>query len=503
MKKWIKRSIFLILIVVIGAALFLSKPKESINYRTATVEKGNIETIVSAAGTLNASSERKEYAKIAGEVKEIFYVEGDNVEEGYPIIKLDSASIDSQIKSQEISIKQAELSKQNIQKQVNNLKIVAENDGYVSGLAIAKGSYVTNTMAICNIIKNGKFEIVLEYTYYPNNPILVGTSANITLLDSFTTLTGTVTKVSDMRKLITGNAQVVDVTIEVETTGYSLDGARAKAEVSNGLTVISSANTGVFKSINSNTVRAKSTGTVEEVYVNEGKRVQKGDVIATLSNSDLEASLQNTNLTLENLNNQLSLLKEQQKNYLISSPINGTITKQDVEVGDIVPAGTVLTTISDKNRMEFIVPIDELDIAKLNYDNEVRVTVDALSETEDAPLAGKIIDIPHQGITTAGVTDYYVTIEVTGNEKMKISMNANADIVVESVKDVLIVPVDAVIKENGKRYVDILLEDKVTIERKEVDVGASDITNIEIISGLIEGENVIIPEVSSGLFGMF
>ena len=86
---------------------------------------------------------------------------------------------------------------------------------------------------------------------------------------------------------------------------------------------------------------------------------------------------------------------------------------------------------------------------------------------------------------------------------MKISMNANADIVVESVKDVLVIPIDAVIKENGKRYVDILLEDKVTVERKEVETGASDLTNIEIKKGLTEGENVIIPEVSSGLFGMF
>ena len=82
---------------------------------------------------------------------------------------------------------------------------------------------------------------------------------------------------------------------------------------------------------------------------------------------------------------------------------------------------------------------------------------------------------------------------------MKISMNANADIVVQSVKDVLTVPIDSIIKENGKRYVDILQDDLVTVERKEVKTGASDLTNIEIISGLEEGENVIIPEKSSGI----
>ena len=82
---------------------------------------------------------------------------------------------------------------------------------------------------------------------------------------------------------------------------------------------------------------------------------------------------------------------------------------------------------------------------------------------------------------------------------MKISMNANADIVVQSVKDVLTVPIDSIIKENGKRYVDILQDDLVTVERKEVKTGASNLTNIEITSGLKEGENVIIPEKSSGI----
>ena len=82
---------------------------------------------------------------------------------------------------------------------------------------------------------------------------------------------------------------------------------------------------------------------------------------------------------------------------------------------------------------------------------------------------------------------------------MKISMNANADIVINSVKDVLTIPVDSIIKENGKKYVDVLLQDGVTVERKEIETGASDITNIEVKSGLEEGEKVIIPEVNSGI----
>ena len=498
MKKWIKR---IILIVIVGLVIFaiFNKPEETKTYRTSQVEKGNIESVVSGSGTLVATKDHKEYSKVSAEVEDIYYVEGDKVEKDYPIIKLDSSNYEATVKAQEIAIKQAELSKQNIEKQIKDLEIKSETDGYVSNLSIEKGSYVTNAMAICNIVKDGRFSVVLQFTYYENNPILVGSKANITLVDSMATMTGTVTKVSDMRKLIAGNAQVVDVTIETDTTGFSLEGANAKAEIYNGSMIITSANMAKFTSINSNIVRSKTMGTVQEVYVNEGKRVQKGETIALLENSDLTTNLQTVNLNLENLNNQLVTMKKQLGYYLIKAPIAGTITSQTVEKGDMVAAGTMLTSISDKDTMEFVVPIDELDIAKIDYDQEVRVKIDALEETENNPLVGKITDIPEEGVTVSGVTDYYVTIQVSGNQSMKISMNANADIVVNSVKDVLIVPVDAIVKENGKKYVDILHDDGVTVERREVETGASDITNIEVRSGLLEGEKVIIPEVNSGI----
>ena len=491
MKKWWGIIIFLIAFIAVGAVLYINKPEETLTYKILEVKRGNIENIVSGIGRLTASKEQKEYSRALAEVSEIYYVEGDTIEEGWPIIKLDSSSYDFKIKSQEIAIKQAELSKANIENQINNLKLIAENDGYVSGLTIDKESYVTNNMAICNVIESGKFEVVLQFVYYENYPIIVGTLANVTLPDSFSSLVGTVTKVSDMPKLIEGNAQVIDVTIEVETTGYSLDGASARAELSNGLTIIQSVNSNVFKSVKSSVIRAKTSGTVKEIYVSEGKRIKAGDTIALLENSDLETNLQDINLTLENLNNQLDILKNNLKNYLIYASISGKITNQKVKVGDMVEVGTLLTTITNKENMNLVVPINEVDITKLSYYKEVRVIIDALSETKDNPLVGKIIDISHEGVTDDENIEYYVTIQIKGNENIKISMKANADIVIESAKDVLYIPKYVLINENGKNYVDVLKSDGITIERKEVIIGVSDRANVEIKSGLEEGEKVI------------
>ena len=499
MKKFFKsgwfKFIIVVLIFILLSAMFFSKKDEPETYRTATVTKGDIEAFIEGSGTIVSSESRKVYAKAASEVLEVLHNEGDYVREGDVLVTLDSSSMDATAESQKIAIEQARLSINNIQKQISDLTIVANADGYVSELAITEGSYVTASMPICSVIEQGAYEIVLPFGYNETNKIQVGNAANVILTSNFATLDGVVTKVSEMRKIATGSAQVVDVTIRVNTTGYSLAGAQGKGEITvNGAKQISTS-VANFNSISSNIVRAKSTGTVQKINVYEGKFVNTGDVIAILSNDDLNTSLTNAKLTLQNLNSQNNSIKDQLDNYIIKAPITGTITAQNVKVGDVVTVGMPVLTISNKDILEFEVPIDELDIAKIDYDQEVRVTIDALKETEDNPIQGKISKLPLEGTTTAGVTEYKVKIQIPGEEKIRISMNANAKIITYSQKNVTMVPVDSVTKENGESYVTVVLEDGTT-ERKLVELGERNVSYVEIKSGLKEGEKVIVPQLN-------
>lgn len=491
---WFKFVIFIIVFVVL-ALLLNSNKKETETYRTASVTRGNIEASVEGSGTISSSESRKVYAKASAEVLNVLHEEGDYVREGEVLAKLDSTAMDSTAESQRIAIEQANLSISSIQKQIADLTIVANATGYVSELAIAEGSYVTTSMPICNVIEQGAYEIVLPFGYNEVNRIQVGNSARITLTSNFATLDGVVTKVSEMRKIATGSAQVVDVTIRVDTTGYSLAGAQGKGEVVVNGTKQISTSVAQFNSISANIVRAKSTGTVQKLNVYEGKFVNAGDVIAVLSNDDLSTSLKNARLTLQNLIAQNNSIKDQLDNYVIKAPIAGTITSQDIKDGDMVASGTPVLTISNKDILEFEIPIDELDIAKLDYDQEVRVTIDALKETQDNPIQGKISKLPLEGVSTSGVTEYKVKIQIPGDEKIRISMNADAKIITHSQKNVLMVPVDSVTKENGEPYVTVVLEDGTT-ERKLVELGERNISYVEVKSGLKEGEKVVVPQLN-------
>ena len=491
---WFKFIIFILIALLIFSLLF-SKKDEPEAYRTASVTRGDIEAFVEGSGTIISSESRKVYAKVASEVLDVLHEEGDYVKEGDVLITLDSSSMDATAESQRIAIEQANLSVSNIQKQISDLTIVANASGYVSELAIEEGSYVTASMPICNVIEQGAYEIILPFGYNETNKIQVGNSANVILTSNFATLDGVVTKVSEMRKIATGSAQVVDVTIRVDTTGYSLAGAQGKGEIVVNGTKQVSTSVANFNSISSNIVRAKSTGTVQKLNVYEGKFVNVGDVIAVLSNDDLNTSLTNARLTLQNLSTQNNSIKNQLDNYTIKAPISGTITTQGVKVGDVVTGGMPILTISNKDILEFEVPIDELDIAKIDYNQEVRVTIDALKETEDNPIHGKISKLPLEGTTTAGVTEYKIKIQIPGEEKIRISMNANAKIITNSQKNVLMVPVDSVTKENGESYVTVVLEDGTT-ERKLVELGERNVSYVEVKSGLKEGEKVVVPQLN-------
>lgn len=498
-KKFIK-LILLILVIGLIVSFFVSNSARPIEYRTFKVKRGDIETKISGSGTIAASKARKEHAKVAAEITDVYFYEGDTVKIGDVIMKLDSSTFESNITSQKIAIEQSKLSKETIEKQINDLKIVANADGYINGLTISEGSYVTTSSPVCDIVRNSTYEIVLQYVYNPNNLISVGNSATLTVLNNYALLSGTVTKVSDMRKVIDGNAQVVDVTIEVQTEGYSLVGVEAIGEVNNGVVSVLSVNKSSFSLVKLNTVRAKSTGTVKTLAVSEGMYVKQGDVVAVLENNDLSTSLQNVNLSIQNQYNQLSNSNDQMDNYEIIAKLDGVITVQPFEPGDLISAGTLLATVSNKEKMEFKIPVDELDVAKIDYDNVVEVSIDALPETKYKPLEGKITLIPLEGTTTSGITDYYVTIEIEGRDDIRISMSANADIIVSSVKDVLCIPIDALISEDEKNYVEILdlgEDGKQIVTKKEVMIGASDTTYVEVKEGLIEGENVIIPTAST------
>lgn len=177
---------------------------------------------------------------------------------------------------------------------------------------------------------------------------------------------------------------------------------------------------------------------------------------------------------------------------LIRAPISGIVTEENTDPGETVAANAVMVKLLSASgfKVESFVP--EVDIAKVKEGNPASITLDAYGSDEVFEARVGRID-PRETIID-GVATYKVTFDFgKKDERIRAGMTANVDILAEEKSGVLAVPQRAVKSKDGKKYVEILGADGETILSVEVETGlkGSD-GNIEIVSGLAEGQNVIV-----------
>jgi len=204
--------------------------------------------------------------------------------------------------------------------------------------------------------------------------------------------------------------------------------------------------------------------------------------------------------------NQLQLIQEgrisgrgERMETVIRAPAEGILLERLVNPGDpVVPLtsyqeGTALATLADMSDLIFKGTVDEIDVGKLSVGMPVRIKIGALP---DKAVTGKLGRIAPQAIERDNAKLFEVEIVMDSFEGvlLRAGYSANADIVIREKKDVLLIPERLVTfeDEGAKTFVE-LPGDTQEAEPKKVDikVGLSDGLNIEVISGLREGEKVV------------
>lgn len=176
---------------------------------------------------------------------------------------------------------------------------------------------------------------------------------------------------------------------------------------------------------------------------------------------------------------------------IISSPINGIVTKQDGKVGEIIAANNVIISVISDAKFEIEANIPEADIAKIELSDSAEVTLDTYGN--DVIFKAQIVRIDPAETIIEGVATYKVTLYfIENDERIKSGMTANIDILTAERSDVINVPQRAVASKNNDKIVRILNVDD-TVSEVKVKIGLVDSSgNIEIIEGINEGDKVIV-----------
>lgn len=193
----------------------------------------------------------------------------------------------------------------------------------------------------------------------------------------------------------------------------------------------------------------------------------------------------------------LELSQQRLNETKVRSPIDGVVSTRTVQIGQIISSGisnvgggTAVMTVSDLSHMYVLASVDESDIGTVTLGQVAKVTVDAFS---GEAFEGNVMRIANKGTNTANVVTFEVKIEITSANKtmLKPEMTANVEIVTAEAENVVTVPIRALSRKGAEKFVTRVLKPGET-EVVTVVTGASDGVNIEIKSGLKDGEEIVL-----------
>jgi len=194
-------------------------------------------------------------------------------------------------------------------------------------------------------------------------------------------------------------------------------------------------------------------------------------------------------------------LEEQLSYTTIEAPMDGVILSRDVEIGDAVSSilvlgstATLIMTEGDTSEVYVQGKVDEADIAHVYMGQPARIKVESF---RDRLFYGKVTKIAPMGVEADNVTTFEVRVSINNpGGELKANMTANAEILLDEHKGVLTVPENAVIYD-GQKNASVQVPDKHQKDgyrKVPVNVGLSNGSVTEILSGLKEGDQVVLQQ---------
>jgi membrane fusion protein (multidrug efflux system) len=276
--------------------------------------------------------------------------------------------------------------------------------------------------------------------------------------------------------------------------------------------------TGAVEPLHRVGVNAQIAGVLTEVLVEEGDRVSEGQVLARIDDREISAQVraaeaqlrlaestmersealreaqvmtvaeyERDRANLEAARAQLDQLRTRQSFATIRSPISGVVTERRLFAGDAVAPQTRLFSIADLGTLIVRLPVSELDVGSLRVGEVVELRMDALP---NQTFEGRVRRVFPTADTTTRLVPVEVALLGEGARRARPGYLARVTFQLDERENALLVPVNAVFGTAGAEAVYVVEEDKAL--RRPVITGLRQSDRIEILSGLTEGETVIV-----------
>ncbi len=431
--------------------------------QTATVTRMDISSELTASSSLSPKDTYEVTSLVEGAVLEALFEEGDVVEKGQVLYRIDASSMDTDLSSAETSLLRAkenqETAREDYSEAVSKLSgntYKATSTGYLKTIYLKEGDKVGNGTKIADVFDDSTMKLVVPFLSAEADLISVGSEAILTLEDTGEQITGTVTAVSSMEEALSGGRLVKAVTIETANPGGLTTLTQATAAVGEFVCGAEGTFTPKTEVSMSADLSGQNSLEVETLLVTEGSYVTVGTPLFTATArsaekylKSFEDSLESANDNVENAENKLSNTQDNIEDYTITAPISGTVITKNAKVGDKITKSsngtTAMAVIYDLSAMTLSMSVDELDVGSVKVGQQVNITADAV---EGETFTGTVTNVSLESSYSNGVTNYPVTVTLDETGDLLPGMNVDAEIVLDSSSDALCIPVGALMRGN-------------------------------------------------------
>ena len=442
MKKWIILPVVVLIVAGVMACRFALSSQEQSGgeVQTASVRRGDLEVTVAASGNVRAASLVNLTFQLGGQVAEILVEEGQFVEAGQPLVRLDSSNLELQVAQAEASLAVAKAQLEKLLKGPSEAELEAAR----VALRSAQAAYEAAKTQVAAQNKDLRLaEISLE-------------KAKAALEQA----QAAYDKVAHLP-----NVAMLPQSLQLQQATLDYEAAKLNYEK-----VIAGLNDTALQSAAAQLAQARANlEALENTPSEEDVRISRAQV------RQAEIALEQAKLNLEHAT--------------LKAPFDGIVESINVEVGQAVGAGIPAVTLVDLSSLEVRTDLVEVDVVKVEEGQRVRITFDALP---DRVYRGLVRRIGYVGNTAQGVVLFPVVVSLENPDRdVRVGMTANLEIVVGEVKDALLVPSSAIRLQDGRQVV--LVKRGNSITPVPVKVGLSNETMSQITEGDIqEGDEVVI-----------
>jgi HlyD family secretion protein len=474
----------------------------------AKVTRGPIEVSVSGTGTVKPCRRWELAPRSAGEVVSVLVQPGQSVKTGQPLVELDTRELAIKADDAALELEQARLAYYDLEKSVAGLTVKSDSEGVMTGLSVKMGQSIPENYLLCTV-QSSKMEVKAYFNTNQAKDIVEGQEATVFFIELLSGVPGTVTHVSESGVAKTGGVFLYPVTIEIENKGALMPGMSASVEVSTSNGAVKAPETTNEVSCIAKEVRSKAGGTVRQIFASDGDRVQAGKVLLALENEGLKTQAETQRLRLRRAETHLESIQDDLASQTVKAPEDCTVLDVKVREGDKVAASSVVVVVGDLRAMEITLPVDEMDAGKIEAGQMAVVTADAIPGKQ---FSGKVSGISLEGKTAGGIASFDATVLVEDQTGLLSGMTCDVKITVDSKNDTLLIPIEA-LQSRDNEYIVWVIPDLPSskagksggepavsadgsilsdAEAVTVETGLISSAYVEILSGLREGDTVLV-----------